>query len=125
MMIYGAEGAVLLDGNSYVVYDGKQKVVKEVKEKPEADPTDSLSATGLRPDQLHLTNFLDAIRGVQQATAPVDEAHKSVRNASPGEYSLARRPRTELRSRQWHIKGDQEAMKLWSRTYQPGWESKI
>ncbi len=124
-MVYGTEGAVLLDGNSYTVYDKKNKVVKAVKEKAEADPTDTLSATGLRLDQLHLLNFLDAVRGVQQPTAPVEEAHKSVAMLHLG--NIAWRVGRELHCdpANGHIKNDPEAMKLWRRDYERGWEPKV
>ena len=43
-MVYGTEGAVLLDGNNYTIFDKKKKVVKQIKEKAVADPTNTLSA---------------------------------------------------------------------------------
>lgn len=124
-MIYGTEGAALLDGNSYTIYDKKRKVVKEIKEKAEADPTDTLSASGLRLDQLHLLNFLDAIRGVQQPTAPVGEGHKSVAMLHLG--NIAWRVGRELHCdpANGHIQNDPEAMKLWRRDYEKGWEPKV
>ena len=61
-MVYGTKGAVLLDSNNYTVFDEKKQVVKEIKEKAEADLTNTVSATGMRLDQLHFQNFIEAIR---------------------------------------------------------------
>jgi predicted dehydrogenase len=124
-MVHGTEGAVLLDGNNYTVYDKKNKPVKTVKEASTADPTDTLSATGLKLDQLHVINFLDAVRGSAKPTAPIEDAHKSVTMLHLG--NIAWRVSRELHCdpASGAIKNDAEAMKLWRREYERGWEPKV
>ncbi len=77
-MVYGTEGAALLDGNSYTIFDKNKKVVKEIKEKAAVDPTNIVSGTGVDLDQLHFQNFVEAIRTGQRLNSPIEEGHKSV-----------------------------------------------
>lgn len=121
-MVYGTEGAVLLDSNSYTFYDRKKKVVKQVKEQAEVDPTNTLSSTGMRLDVLHMKNFSDAIRTGARPNCPVEEAHKSVGILHLGNIALRVGRELHCDTSNGHIKSDSEAMKLWRREYEKGWE---
>ena len=125
VMIYGTEGAALLDSNSYTIYDKKKKVVESAKEKSTADPTNTLSASGADLDQLHMENFVQAIRAGKQPNAPIAEGHKSVAMLHLG--NIAWRVGRELHCdpANGHIQNDDDAMKLWRRAYEPGWEPKV
>jgi predicted dehydrogenase len=120
-MVYGTKGAVLLDSNNYTVFDGKKKVVKEIKEKSDADLTNTVSSTGMRLDQLHFQNFVEAIRNGQQLNSPIEEGHKSVAMLHLG--NIAWRVGRELHCdpANGHIQMDAEAQKLWRREYEHGW----
>ena len=120
-MVFGTEGAALLDGNSYTIFDKKKKVVKEVKEKAVVDPTNILSGTGIALDQLHFQNFVEAIRTGKQPNSPIEEGHKSVTLLHLG--NIAWRVGHELHCdpANGHIQKDAEAMKLWRREYERGW----
>jgi predicted dehydrogenase len=98
-MVYGTQGAVLLDSNNYTVFDQQKKVVKAIKEKAEAD----------------LTNT------VKRPNSPIEEGHKSVTTLHLG--NIAWRVGHELHCdpANGHIQKDAEAMKLWRRQYEPGW----
>lgn len=121
-LIYGTEGTVLIDSNSYTMFDNAKKVVKTVKEKVTADPTDTVSASGIELDRLHVANFLESIRTGQKPNSPIEEGHKSVTLLHLG--NIAWRVGRELNcdTTNGHIKDDAEAMKLWRREYEPGWE---
>ena len=120
-MVFGTEGAALLDGNSYTIFDKKKKVVKEVKEKAVVDPTNILSGTGIALDQLHFQNFVEAIRTGKQPNSPIEQGHKSVTLLHLG--NIAWRVGHELHCDPaiGHIQKDAEAMKLWRREYERGW----
>lgn len=124
-MIYGTEGAALLDANSYTFWDKKKKVMKQVHEKAEAAGTNTLSATGMRLDQIHFENFLGAVRGGNAVNCPVEEGHKSVVGLHLA--NIAWRVGRELHCdpANGHIKNDAEAMKLWRREYEKGWEPSV
>ena len=120
-MVYGTEGAALLDGNSYTIFDKNNKVVKEVKEKAAVDPTNILSGTGMALDQLHFENFVGAIRTGARLNSPIEEGHKSVTMLHLG--NIAWRVGRELHCNpaNGHILKDSQASKLWRREYERGW----
>ena len=124
-MVHGTEGAALLDGNSYIIYDKKNKVVKQVKEEAAVDRTNTLSATGFALDLLHVQNFVDAIRKGTPTNCPVDEAHKSVASLLIGNIAQRVGRTLHLDASNGHIKNDAEAMKLWRRDYESGWEPSV
>jgi hypothetical protein len=121
-LIYGTEGTVLLDGNSYTVYDKKKKQVRHVNGNESADATNTLSASGIGMDRLHVKDFLECIRKGKKPNSPIEEGHISVAMLHLG--NIAWRVKRELRCDQTngHIQNDAEAMKLWRRDYEPGWE---
>jgi predicted dehydrogenase len=120
-MIYGTEGAALLDSNSYTIFDKNKKVVKEVKETAVADATNTISATGVGLDQLHFQNFVEAMRTGKRPNSPIEEGHKSVTLLHLG--NIAWRVGHELHCdpANGHIQKDAEASKLWRREYERGW----
>ena len=123
VMVYGTEGAALLDSNTYRIYDKKKKLVKEVVDAN--DSTNPLSAKGRSGDKMHLTNFLECIRTGKKPNCPIEEGHKTVVGLHLG--NIAWRVHRELHcdGANGHITADAEASKLWSRAYEPGWEPKV
>jgi predicted dehydrogenase len=124
-IIYGTGGAVLLDNDSYTVFDSKNKVVKEIKGKTTANPTDPLSGSGIELDALHFKTFVDAVRNGKQVTSPVDEAHKSVLMLHLGNIAWRTGHELHCDPQNGHIQKDAEASKLWRRTYERGWEPRV
>jgi predicted dehydrogenase len=124
-LIYGTEGAALLDGNDYVLFDKKNKKVKELKGNTKADPTNTLSASGVELDALHVQNFIECIRTGARPNSPIEEGHKSVAMLHLGNIAWRVHRALECDPTNGHIRNDPEAMKLWSREYEPGWEPKL
>jgi len=124
-LIYGTEGTALLDSNSYTFFDKKKKVIEQAKENESVDPTDTVSASGIGLDRLHVANFLECIRTGSRPNSPIEEGHKSVTLLHLG--NIAWRVGRELHCdpADGHIQNDPEAMKLWRRDYEPGWEPKV
>ena len=91
-MVYGTEGAVLLDGNSYTIFDKNKKVVKEIKEKAAVDPTNIFSGTGMRAGPVALPELR---RGHphRRAAQFADRGRAQERDdAAPGQHRVAGRP---------------------------------
>src|SRR5580693_8066497 len=61
-LIYGTEGTAFLDGNDYVIYDKKKKVVKSAKSNEAVDPTNTISGSGAGMDTAHVSNFIETVR---------------------------------------------------------------
>jgi predicted dehydrogenase len=116
--ILGTTGSVVMDRDGYTVYDLRNKVVKE-SIGPKGDAL-NVSADD-NATQVHIENFLAAIRTGEKLHAPIDEGAKSVLLCHLGNIAqkLGRRLATDPKS--GHIIGDPDAMKLWSREYAPGW----
>lgn len=125
VMIYGTEGSAFLDGNDYTIYDKKKKIIKSAKGNEAVDPTNIISASGVGMDTAHVTNFIETVRGGQQLTCPIEEGYKSVTLLHLG--NIAWRVGRELHCdpANGHILKDSDAMKLWRRKYEPGWEPKV
>ena len=77
-MVYGTDGAALLDSNSYKFFDKKKKLIKEVADVKDSEGTNVLSASGRRLDKMHLQNFLESVRGKATPNCPVEEGQRSV-----------------------------------------------
>jgi hypothetical protein len=124
-LVYGTEGVMLLDGNDYTVFDKNKKKVKEVKGNISADPTNTISASGVDLERIHFTNFIESIRGKAQPNSPIVEGHKSVTMLHLGNIAWRVGRQLNIDPANGHILHDSDAMKFWSRKYEPGWEPKV
>ena len=120
-MVYGTDGAALLDGNNYTIFDSRKRKVKEVIEKPESEGTNTQSANGTRLDRMHVQNFVDAIRTGAPLSSPISEGHKSVAMLHLGNIAQRVGRTLDCNPADGHIIGDADAARLWSRDYEPGW----
>lgn len=124
-IIYGTNGTLVnRGGGDYTILDAKNQVMKEVKSEVQADANNTISASG-NLDLYHFENFIKAVRGEATLTSPVDEGHKSVLLCHLA--NIAQRTGTTLHCdpSNGHILDNKEAMALWRRTYEKGWEPKV
>lgn len=124
-IIYGDKGTLVNGGNDdYAIYDYNNKLVKEVKSDAKNDPANPVSASG-NLDFYHFNNFAESIRGNAKLTAPIDEGAKSVLLCHLA--NIAHRTGRALHTdpKNGHILNDKDAMKLWRREYEKGWEPKV
>jgi len=121
--IHGDKGTVILDRSGYVAYDNDNNEVARNMRPGREDGLDTRGAGALT--DLHIENFLDAIRGKAKQTAPIDQGHTSVLLCHLG--NIAQRTRRALLCdpANGRVTSDTEAMRMWSRDYEPGWELKI
>lgn len=124
-MFYGENGSVLIPGgNSYTIFDLKGKVVKEVKATKEIDSRNATSPAE-HLDGLHIRNMFRAINNGTQLNADIDSGHKSTLLVQLGNIAQRTGNSLNIDSKNGHIIGDYKAQKLWSRTYEKGWEMKL
>jgi len=124
-IIYGDKGSLVnLGGGDYKIFDDKNKLVKEVKSEVVADPTDPVAASG-NMDLYHFDNFIKTIRGEATLTQPVSEGAKSVLLCHLA--NIAQRTSSTLHCdpSNGHILNNPEAMALWRRQYEKGWEPMV
>lgn len=121
-IIYGDKGTLVNYGNAdYKIFDEKNKLVKEIRSNTKADPNNPVSASG-NLDFYHLDNFVQAVRGQASLTAPVDDAHKSVLLCHLANIAQRTGRTLNCDPKNGHVLNDKEAMQLWRRNYEPGWE---
>lgn len=125
VMVYGANGSALIDGAEYVIYDKQNKIVREAKDQEAVDSTDPTSSTGAGTDTTHVKNFVDAIRTGSPLSAPIVEANVSVNLLHLANIAGRVGRSLQCDPADARILNDPEAMKLWGREYEPGWEPKV
>jgi hypothetical protein len=126
VIFYGEKGTMVIPGgDGYKIYELKNKLVKEVKtEIQEIDATNTMGM-GVMLDSLHLVNFLEAVRGKEKLNCQILEGHKSTLLPQLGNIAYRTGRALNCDPKNGHILKDDEAMKLWSREYQKGWEMKL
>ena len=125
VIFYGENGSMLIgSGNYYKIFDLKNKVVKEVKNDFEIDPR-NLQDPSQQLDALHIQNFFDGIKKGIPVVSDIDGGYKSTLLMQLGNISQRTGRTLNIDTKNGHILNDADAMKLWSRTYEPGWEPKI
>jgi predicted dehydrogenase len=126
VIIYGEKGSVLFGGgNDYIVYDLKGKMVKEVKASQTVNAT-NLSNPSENLDFIHIQNFFDGIKnGSDKLHAEIEGGHKSTLLVQLGNIAQRVGQSLNIDDQTGRIINNSEAQKLWSRSYQKGWELKI
>ncbi len=122
--IHGEQGTVVIDRDGYTVYDqDNEEVWKRSKMSGEAS-LDIRGGGGLT--DRHIANMLQTIRGegVSQYS-PIDEGHKSTLLCHLGNIAQETGRTLHCDPANGRILNDAEAMKMWGRQYEPGWEVKV
>ncbi|MDD7885463.1 Gfo/Idh/MocA family protein [Flavivirga sp. 57AJ16] len=121
-IIYGSKGSVMVDREGYELYDLKGKLIKESK----SGGSEGGTALGGGGDlsTLHTVNFLDAIRGKGELTSHIEVGAISQMLTHYANISYRINKGFNVDGNTGKI-FDREAMKLWTRAYEPGWEPKL
>ena len=117
--ILGTAGSMVIDQDGWVITDLKNKPVKESLAAAQGDALNTTGDDSLT--ELHMQNFLDAIRTGTALNAPIADGAKTGMLCHLGTiaHQTGRKLRTDPQSAR--IQGDEAAARLWSRTYEPGW----
>ena len=121
-IIYGSDGTVFIDRNKYELFDRDGKMIKSSG----SDSTEAGTALGGGGDTTtaHVKNFFEAIRGQKESTAPIADASVSMAMVHYTNIAYRIGKGFNIDDKTGHMY-DREAMKMWSREYEPGWEIKI
>ncbi|WP_026951668.1 Gfo/Idh/MocA family protein [Algoriphagus mannitolivorans] len=120
---HGENGTLELLNNSYKIFDNSNKLVKSAE--PTSNTVVDQRGAGFDMDIDHFTNFINAIDHGESLISPYPEIKKSVLLCHLGNISYQTGRSLEINSQTGRIENDAEAMKLWGRTYQAGWEPKL
>jgi hypothetical protein len=104
----------LAQDGSHVIFDKGDKQVSEHK------PPN-------RGDAEHMANLLAAIRNDEplNLNAEIAEGHKSTLLCHLGNIAHRTGRTLDCDTSNGHILNDKQAMALWTRDYEPGWEPKV
>ncbi len=122
-VIMGTNGSVLIDRGGYEIYDAAGKKIDEFIAEKAADSSD-LTGKDSMTDR-HFTNFIAAIRTGEKLNAPIQVGNVSVTMLQLSNIAYQVNRELQIDPATAHILNDPEAMKLWGRTYEKGWEPKI
>jgi len=121
--IMGTTGTVLVDRDGYETYDLKGKKTGEYK-----TGLHTLSADLLGRDTMtdaHFANFIAGIRKGEKLNAPIEVGNVAVTMLQLSNIAWEVSRELNLDPQNGRIQNDPEAMKLWGREYQPGWEPHV
>ena len=125
VVFYGENGSLLIpSGNSYTQFDLDGKVVKEVKNTEKVDARNK-SNPAEKLDAFHIQNMFNAIRNGTDLNAGVDSGHKSTLLVQLGNIAQRVGSSLNINPTNGHILDNANAKKLWSRSYEKGWEMKL
>ncbi|MCZ6794814.1 MAG: Gfo/Idh/MocA family oxidoreductase [Planctomycetota bacterium] len=108
---HGESGTVVIEGGGYAVYDKSDKQVKRV--------------SGSRNDRLHYGNFVDCLRSGRRPNADIEGGHQSTLLCHLGNIAQRTGRTLHCDPSNGRIREDRDAMALWGRDYQEGWEPKV
>ena len=120
-IIYGSEGSVFVNRNIYIVYDRKGEVVKDY-ESAQKEAGIALGGGG-SATTIHAENFFNTIRGKEILRAPIEDASISMAMVHYANVAYRINKGFDIDASGKMLDGN--AMKLWSRTYEKGWEIKL
>ncbi|MEX2216720.1 MAG: Gfo/Idh/MocA family oxidoreductase [Phycisphaeraceae bacterium] len=114
---HGEKGSLMLGSSGYSLYDGTGRKKKDVP--------------GPGADGPHFEDFLSCIRAVgtdgptKLPNADIERGHRSTLLCHLGNIAYRTGRTLNCDPKNGHIKDDKEAMGLWSREYEKGWEPKV
>jgi len=124
-MFYGENGSLLIEeGNSYKIFDVKGELIKHKKNEAVIDAR-NLTSPAQELDALHIRNFFDGIRKGSPLNSDITSGHKSTLLVQLGNIAFRSGHTLHIDPQDGHILNDNDAVKYWSREYEPGWEPTI
>ncbi len=124
VIFYGEKGSLHTGHDGYTIYDLDDNVVKEVKSDVVVNGRDT-SSPAASLDNVHINNFLECVRSGGTPNADVETGHKSTTWVQLGNIAQRIGRSLDIDQKNGHVLNDPEAMKLWGREYEPGWELKV
>lgn len=120
--VHGQDGTVVIDRSGYVVYDkGNNEIKRSIRDGNEST-LDTRGGGNLT--DLHIANFVAAVRGEETLRAPIAEGRKSqlmchLANIAHHTGEVLTLEGSRLASASDRVRS------MWSREYEPGWEPSV
>ena len=121
--VLGTGGSIVIDQDGYVFYDLKNKIIKQSVASQAGDALNTSGDDALT--QLHMENFLDAVRTGAKLNLPIEDGAKTGMLCHLGTIAHQTGRKLHVDPKNGHIVGDDEAMKKWGREYAAGWKPSV
>ncbi len=121
--IMGTTGTVLLDRDGYEIYDLDGKKTSEFKVGNTTSSSDLVGRDSMT--DAHFANFVGGIRNGEKLNAPVSVGNISVTMLQISNIAWEVNRELHLDTKDGRIQGDPEAMRMWGREYENGWEPRV
>ncbi|MFO7923706.1 MAG: Gfo/Idh/MocA family oxidoreductase [Bacteroidales bacterium] len=121
-IIFGSEGSVFMNRGGYKLYDRGGNLVRE-RGTGDYEGGTALGGGG-NMSTMHVVNFFNSIRGKDVQKSPIDEGVKSTHLGHLANIAYRIGKGFDVNC----VTGqalDRDALKLWSREYEPGWKPEI
>ena len=120
ILIHGTTGTVLIDRAGYEVYDLNGKMTDSFTSPDKSSTRDLLSRDAMT--DAHFANLIAGIRTGEKLHSPIVIANTSVTMLQLSNIAWSVNRELKLDNTTGHILNVAEAMKMWGRTYEKGWE---
>jgi predicted dehydrogenase len=121
--VLGTTGSVIIDRDGYEVYNDKGKKTDEFKTGSQTSTADTLGRDSMT--DLHFGNFIAGIQKGTPLNSPIPVANISVTMLQLSNVAYFVNRELKIDPKTGHIQNDPEAMKMWGREYEKGWEVKV
>ena len=122
-VIMGTTGSVLVDRDGYEIFDLKGIKTGEFKTGGTTSSADLLGRDSMT--DAHFANFIKAIRKGEKLRAPIALGNVAVTMLHLSNIAWKVQRDLHLDSNTGRIQNDPEAMTMWSREYEKGWEPHV
>jgi predicted dehydrogenase len=121
--IMGTTGTALIDRGGYEIYDLKGNKTSEFKASRATSTADLIGSDSMT--DLHFANFIAGIRKGEKLNAPIAVGNVSVTMLQLSNVAWEVSRELHLDTKSGRIQADPEAMKMWGREYEKGWEPHV
>jgi predicted dehydrogenase len=121
--ITGTTGSVLIDRDGYEVFDIKGAKTSEFKVGGTTSSADLVGRDSMT--DAHFKNFIAGVREGEKLHSPVDVGNVAVTMLQLSNIAWEINRELLLEPATGKILDDADAMKMWSRSYEPGWAPRV
>jgi predicted dehydrogenase len=118
--IMGTSGTVVVDRDGYEIYDLKGRKTSEFKAGSETASADLVGRDSMT--DAHFANFIAGVKKGEKLNAPIAVGNVAVTMLQLSNIAWTTNRELHLDSSNGHILEDSDAMKMWARQYEKGWE---
>jgi hypothetical protein len=124
---HGENGTLELHNNDYKIYDNKGKLIKSNRLASEAKPDVPITQTGpgFNFDKDHFANFFECLETRKAPHSIYNDCYKSVLLCHLANISYRTGRALHCDAANGKVQNDAEAMKLWTREYENGWQPSL